>query len=295
LYIKLLNSEERGKGSSSKILALNLASILGSGFFLVLYNHAGWRATMLTMGAMVLSALCSLWFLEEKEQKERPAPSNTNWSSLLAFFRGKGMVKWTVLILIHSISTSAVFFMIKPFLVDRGVDPDLIAFVVGFYGMTLAAVVAMATGSRFFQKYLLQRRKAYIASAVINAVAVILFIPIALRHDLFIMLYIAVALLNASITISSVVSTTLVMDFSRKGFESIDYSMQMTGLHVGALAMASASGFIVAQTGYPIFFLMQGLIGIALIFLTVSLFKGKWIPHPRAKEGLDSDTLAVGH
>lgn len=147
---KLLTYEERGKGSSSKILALNLASILGSGLFLVLYNHAGWRATMFAMGAMVLLALLSLGFLEEKEQKELQTSSKTKWSAFLTFFRVRGMVKWTVLIVLHSISTSAVFFMIKPFLVDRGLDPDMIAFVVGFYGMTIAAMVAMATGNRIF-------------------------------------------------------------------------------------------------------------------------------------------------
>lgn len=295
LYIKLLTYEERGKGSSSKILALNLASILGSGLFLVLYNHAGWRATMFAMGAMVLLALLSLGFLEEKERKELQTSAKTKWSAFLTFFRVRGMVKWTVLIVLHSISTSAVFFMIKPFLVDRGVDPDMIAFVVGFYGMTIAAVVAMATGNKIFQKHLLKRRKAYIATAVINAAAVVLFIPIAMSHDMLIMLYIAVALLNASITLSSVVSGTLIMDFSRKGFESVDYSLQMTGVHVGGLVMAAVSGFIVAQTGYPLFFLLQGLIGIALVFLTISLFKGAWIPGASPVEGLDSDSVTAGH
>lgn len=247
------------------------------------------------MGAMVLLALWSLGFLEEKEQKELQTSSKTKWSAFLTFFRVRGMVKWTVLIVLHSISTSAVFFMIKPFLVDRGVDPEMIAFVVGFYGMTIAAVVAMVSGNKIFQKHLLKSRKAYIATAVINAAAVVLFIPIAMSHDMLIMLYIAVAPLNASITLSSVVSGTLVMDFSRKGFESVDYSLQMTGLHIGALAMAAVSGFIVAQTGYPLFFFIQGLIGIALVFLTISMFKGAWIPGASPVEGLDSDSVTAGH
>lgn len=141
----------------------------------------------------------------------------------------------------------------------------------------------------------MKRRKTYIATAVINAAAVVLFIPIAMSHDMLIMLYIAVALLNASITLSSVVSGTLVMDFSRKGFESVDYSLQMTGVHVGGLVMAAVSGFIVAQTGYPLFFFIQGLIGITLVFLTISLFKGTWIPRTSPVEGLDSDSVTAGH
>ena len=87
----------------------------------------------------------------------------------------------------------------------------------------------------------------------------------------------------------------MVMDFSRKGFESVDYSLQMTGIHIGGLAMAAVSGFIVAQTGYPIFFLIQGLIGIALIFITISLFRGRWIPSASQIEGLDSRPITAGH
>lgn len=278
LYIKLLNYEQRGIGSSSKVFALNLATIAGSGFFLILYNHTGWRAAMLTMGAIILLALVSLCFLEENKQYDRVPRHKIPWSSLLTFFRGSGMVRWFILITVNSISVSAIFFMVKPFLVDRGVDPDTIAFLVGFYGMSIAAVVAMASGNRVIQTYMLHRRKAYIGCAIINAVAVAIFIPVSLQKDLFCLLYIAVALLNTAITLSSVVSSTLVMDFSRKGLESIDYSLQMTGIHIGGLAMAAASGFIVERTGYPSFFALQAFIGVALVVLTCFLFRGEWIP-----------------
>lgn len=70
LYIKLLNYEQRGIGSSSKVFALNLACIAGSGLLLIQYNHMGWRATLLTMGAIILLALVSLCFLEENKRDD---------------------------------------------------------------------------------------------------------------------------------------------------------------------------------------------------------------------------------
>lgn len=149
-----------------------------------------------------------------------------------------------------------------------------------FYGMGIASVAAMASSTKVIQAYMLHRRKAFIACAIINAVAVAVFIPVSLQKNLFCMLYIAVALLNTAITLSSVVNSTLVMDFSRKGFGSSDYALQMTGIHIGGMAMAAASGFIVERTGYPAFFTMQAVIGIALVVLTCFLFRGRWIPSP---------------
>lgn len=278
LYIRLLTYEERGLGSSSKVFALNLATLLGSGLFLLLYNHAGWVAASVSMGTVVLLALPCLVFLKEPSGQKNEADKGIQWTAFLSFFKGRGMIKWFSLMVLNSVSTAAIFFMIKPFLVDYGIDPDSIAFLVGFYGMTIAALVAMACSGKTFQRFLLHRRRAYIMCAALHVAAVGLFIPVSLRHDLIWLLYVAVAFLNITITISSVVSAALIMDFSRKGFEGIDYSLQMTGLHLGGMSMAGFSGVIVAFTGYTAFFSAQGLVAAAMVLISITLFKGRWIP-----------------
>ena len=281
LYIKLLDYEERGLGSSSKIFAVNLATIIGSGLFLLLYNHFGWRPTMLGMAASILLPLALLGAVRENRQERFDGTARqgrVSWSSLLTFFRGPGMLRWFSLIVLNSIGIFAVFFIVKPFLVDYGVDPDTIAFLVGFYGMGIAVLVAMATGLPVIQKYMLDRKKMYLGCVVFNAVAVALFIPLSVLNNAFFLFYVAMALLNTATTVSSVVSGVLVMDFSRKGFESIDYSLQMTGIHIGGMVMAAFSGMIVEQTGYPLFFVLLTLVGVGLVVLTFFLFRGEWIP-----------------
>lgn len=281
LYIKLLDYEQRGLGSSSKIFAVNLATIIGSGLFLLLYNHLGWRSTMLSMAVSILLPLSLLGVLRENKQEQVDGTvrqGGISWSSLLTFFRGPGMLRWFSLIVLNSIGIFAVFFIVKPFLVDYGVDPDTIAFLVGFYGMGIAVLVAMATGLPVIQKYMLDRKKMYLGCVVFNAVAVALFIPLSVLNNVFFFFYIAMALLNTATTVSSVTSGVLVMDFSRKGFESIDYSLQMTGIHIGGMVMAAFSGMIVEQTGYPLFFVLLTLVGIGLVVLTFFLFRGEWIP-----------------
>lgn len=276
LYIKLFSFAERGTGSSTKVLGLNLGSILGSGFFLVVYNHLGWQACVSGMGGLVLLALASLPLLSEGQQPCE-GTGGLQWTAIFSFFKARGMVRWSALIILNSLSLSAVFFIMKPFLVDRGVNTDTIAFLVGFYGMTVAALTAMATGTSRFQRYLLRRRATYIHSVVISAASVALFVFFALSAVPGLWLYPAVALINVAMTIATVVSATLVMDFSRRGLASIDYALQMTGIHLGGMIMACLSGVIVAAVGYPVFFLAQVLFAGLMILITAGLFRGDWI------------------
>jgi hypothetical protein len=161
--------------------------------------------------------------------------------------------------------------------VDQGVAPDTIAILVGFYGMSVAALIAMATGSARFQKYLLRRRRAYIDCVGLSAMAVGLFVPIAMSTGFTLLLYLAVGLLNIAITLASVVSSTLVMDFSRKNLASVDYALQMTGIHLGGLTMSALSGLIVAAVGYTQFFFVLALFAILMVLVSIGLFRGEWI------------------
>lgn len=275
LYIKLLKFEERGKGSSTKIFGFNLGSILGSGFFLLLYNHFGWQVSVSGIALMVLLSLTLLPFLYEGNQKALKKEKSINLFSIFSFFKKDGMFRWMTLIILNTMPASAVFFIIKPFLVDKGVETDKIAFLMGFYGLTIGAFTSMIAGNQWFQNFLLNRRRAYLISIALCALSLVFFIPIAVSENPILLLYPGIAFLNASITISTIVTDTLVMDFSRKGFASVDYALQMTGIHLGGMLLASISGFIVAKTGYLMFFTVQaGFAGI-MIFISLILFNKK--------------------
>jgi len=107
---------------------------------------------------------------------------------------------------------------------------------------------------------------------------VAVFIPIALAAGTTVLFCFAVALINMALTVSSVINATLVMDFSRPGLESVDYSLQMTGIHLGGLAMSAVSGMIVASVGYRMFFVNQTLFACLMFPVSLILFRGSWIP-----------------
>lgn len=277
LYIKLLSFEDRGAGSSSKILSMNIGSILGSGLFLLIYNHFGWQVSLTGMGIISLAVLIPLSRLEERQHQHKGSTPR-NWIAFFTFFKRKGMTRWIILTVLNAISISAIYFLIKPFLVDSGISPDTIALLVGFFGMSVAALTAMFTSNSRFQQYILTRRRAYLDSVIIAGIAVTLFIPASLYTENAILLYFTVALLNIAMTVGSIINATLVMDFSRNGLESVDYSLQMTAIHVGGIFIAVVSGVIVSTIGYQNFFIAMGVLGILMIPISALMFQGNWIP-----------------
>ncbi len=279
LYIKLLSYEERGLGAAGKIFAVNIATMFGSGLLVIVYHHWGWGMLTGMMGSIILFSLTALVFLEEAPNKEeglKPLP--TPRAEVWRFFTRTGMGRWMVLLVCNSTSISAVFFMIRPLLVDQGYATDTIAFLTGMFAVAVGALTSMAAATEKIQRCLLRRRTSLIACTVFNACAVVLFVAVYFLGSPLWLVYIAVTLINAAISFVSVVSGTLVMDFSQPGSEGIDYSLQMTAIHVGGLGMAAVSGLMADVMGYGNFFIFHAVLGCGLILLVIMLFQGDWIP-----------------
>ena len=285
LFIKLLDFEERSFGSGIKMAAVNISSLAGSGLVLIIYNHTSWLFVLCLMAGFLLVVLVLLPLLDEKKSALPPGHQKVSLLDWLTFFKKPGMLKWLVIMLAQSLGISAIHFMMRPFLVDLKFDPDLIAFLTGVFGMVVGAVTSLGAG--LIKSFFEDRRRTLLIFTGLNMVSSAYFIFIAKGNTDLAHIYAAIALINIALTLSSVICTVLVMDFSRKEKEGIDYSIQMTAIHLGAMAMMAAGGFIVSAVGYTNFFILQTLIGVSLLVVTVFLFKGDWIPKPgKERSGL---------
>ncbi len=284
LYIKLFSYEERGLGSAGKIFAVNIATMFGSGLLVMVYHHWGWVVLTNITGGIILFSLPALVFLKEPaNRREELKGSIIPWAGIWSFFTRTGMGKWMVLLVCKSTSITAVFFMIRPLLVDQGYDPDAIAFLTGMFAVAVGALTSMAAGMKKIQQWILRRRVTLLASVAFNAAAVALFVPVYFLGSPLWLVYIAVTVINVAISFVSVVSGTLVMDFSKSGSEGIDYSLQMTAIHAGGLGMAAISGIMAEYMGYGNFFIFHTVLGCGLILLTAMLFQGDWVPKNKRK------------
>ncbi len=248
LYIKLLSYEERGLGAAGKIFAVNIASMFGSGLLVMVHHHWGWATLTCIAGGLIFLSLSALVFLEEPPDKENVVQSSAiPWAGIWGFFTRVGMVRWMMLLVCKSTSITAVFFIIRPLLVDQGYNPDTIAFLTGMFAVAVGALTSMAAGMKKIQQWILRRRVTLLASVTLNAAAVALFVPLYFLGSPLWLVYIAITVINVAISFVSVVSGTLVMDFSKSGSEGIDYSLQMTAIHAGGLGMAAISGIMTAD------------------------------------------------
>ncbi len=152
------------------------------------------------------------------------------------------------------------------------------------FAVAVGALTSMAAGMKKIQQWILRRRVTLLASVTFNAAAVALFVPLYFLGSPLWLVYIAITVINVAISFVSVVSGTLVMDFSQSGSEGIDYSLQMTAIHAGGLGMAAISGIMTEYMGYGNFFIFHTILGCGLILLTAMLFRGNWVPKNEKQE-----------
>jgi MFS transporter, PAT family, beta-lactamase induction signal transducer AmpG len=277
LYIKLLTFEQRGAGSSVKVLAFNLAILLGGGALFYIYNHWGWRLMCLAMTSGYVLVLLNLAFLTEGIGQRGAQGNRINWMDAISFFRRPGMTKWLIIMIIHSLGISAGYLTCKPFMVDRNLPPDTIAFLVGLYGSVLGVASSFFfAASRWLQGFLLDRTKFLIVLTLANIPVTGLFILASESSQLFWPMLITLGCVNLSITFSSLIFNTMAMDLSRPGKEGLDYSVQMTAIHLGGMGMATISGVLVENTGYELFYVLQTILSLLVAVAIWELLKGGW-------------------
>lgn len=279
LYIKLLQFSQRGLGASIKVTSGYLSAIIGEGVLLLFYDDLGWKYTILVMAIFLILGLFTLIFLKEPEYKEDEQIKKEKFplKVIYTFFQKKGMKTWFFIVIIKAISAWSLIYMMKPMMVDQGVDTKLIASITGFFGVFVAASVAFLSSFAFIQNYILKRKKFLLFSMYLSAIGVFqVILLLTLEVNLY-LLYYVVGFLHIATTLSAVISSTLMIDFSRKGSESTDYSLQMGAAYLGPTLVSGISGFIILQVEYIGFVIFLSSISILAIILTHKLFKQEWI------------------
>lgn len=279
LYIKLLQFNERGLGSSIKVTSGYLSAIIGEGVLLLFYDDLGWKYTVLVMVGFLILGLFTLVFLKEPEYKEDTQIKREKFplKVIYTFFQKQGMKTWFFIIIVKSLSAWSLIYMIKPMMVDQGVDTKLIASITGFFGVFVAASVAFLSSFAFIQNYILKRKKFLLFSLYLSSIGVFQAILLLTLEVNLYLLYYVVGFLHIATTLSAVISSTLMIDFSRKGSESTDYSLQMGTAYLGPTLVSGISGFIILQVEYIGFVIFLSIISILAILLTHKLFKQEWI------------------
>lgn len=265
LAIKTFTKEQSLSAGSYKISAYSMASLLGGGIFLLVFNHLGWNLTFILMALLVLFSLVALYFIEENDEiiyLERISSKN-----IITFFKQKDIGIWIFILSFYFVSISALWVFMKPYLIHKGVKPDDIAIWVGIYGSFIAILggaLSNYIGKKFSKKNLL------IIFMFFNIFSTSLLIFIEQYNLTFYYLIISVTFIALAIALSSAIIFSMIMDYSRKESRAIDYSVQSSIFSFTRIISAVIAGIIVSNFGFDKMFIFELF---CLVLVTFVIYK----------------------
>lgn len=265
LAIKTFTKEQSLSAGSYKISAYSMASLLGGGIFLLVFNHLGWNLTFILMALLVFFSLIALYFIEENDEiiyVEKISSKN-----IITFFKQKDIGIWIFILSFYFVSISALWVFMKPYLIHKGVKPDDVAIWVGIYGSFIAILggaLSNYIGKKFSKKSLL------IIFMFFNIFSTSLLIFIEQYNLIFYYLIISVTFIALAIALSSAIIFSMIMDYSRKESRAIDYSVQSSIFSFTRIISAVIAGIIVSNFGFDKMFIFELF---CLVLVTFVIYK----------------------
>lgn len=266
LAIKVFHKNQRVALGSYKSGSYFISGLFGGGIFLLVYNHLGWQNTFIIMAIMVLISLLALKFIEEKDEYiEQPQVS---FKILVSFFQQPKIGIWIFILSFYFAFISTIWIFMKPYLIEKGISPDDVAWYVGIYGSIIGAVGSLfinIVSKKFSKKALLLLFMAFNIISVLT-----LAISELLGFEVESYLFVSVTLTALAIALSSAIIFALIMDYSRNTSRAIDYSLQASLFSFTRIISAVIASIFVSHFGFGGMFIFEF---ICLIIVTLIIYE----------------------
>ncbi len=263
LAVNLLSARELGLGNGVQVAAYRVGMILGGGLMLVVFDMAGWRPTLLSLGAMLLVATIPVALYREPPS----APPEPQSLGLSWWVRRPRAGRWLLLLLVYKAGEAFATGMLRTFLADAKLSLTEIGWMLGGVGFTAGLVGALVGGALVNP---LGRRRALILFGVIQAGAVLLYALAAQGASLP-----TLALICGVEHLASGMATatlfTAMMEACRAEHAGADYTVQASVVVISTGLAAAVSGFSAQALGYAGHFLLSAalcVVGTVYVLLS---------------------------
>lgn len=271
LAVRALAPGDRGTGNGIQVAGGYLGSILGGGAVLVVYDNAGWSVAVLTLA--VFTAL-PIYQIVAYREPDRPVLADDTRPrgvrDVFTIFRGAGNRSWSLLLMpLLWLGASAAYALVAPMLVDVGWSLTRIGLVTTFLAGSLGIPAAVGAGVLLRR---IGRRRALLVYGGLQAVAIMLLLPLALGSAAGLLATTAVCVVNMASAATSTVINTVNMDLARPETAATDFTVLNSfalavSLVGGALALALAD-----QVGYPAVVMASAVVVVLACTLTWTTF-----------------------
>lgn len=276
LAVRLLSYHERGVGNGVQVAGYRIGLVIGGGLLLYAIGAWEWRSAFIALAAlMALLTLPVLLFREPPPvlRADAAAPGGAvapppYLDVFFSFFRRPGLRGWLVVLVTYKIGESLGTAMVKPMLVDMGLDLKQIGLLVSTVGSLAALAGALAGG---WLTTRIGRRPAILGFGVLQALSVALYALLPWWHAQGAAVSVAaVATLNAlehfvaGMAMAAVL--TAVMDLARAEHAAADFTVQVCLLAVCGGLAALGAGALAEALGFTGYFLVSGALSLLLLW-----------------------------
>ncbi len=263
LAVGLLREKERGLGNGLQVAAYRVGMIVGGGFLLVYLAQLGWAGAFYTMAGITL--LCTIPVLLHKEEERGPEPGSPDLLSIRWYWR-PGLGRWVALLVMYKVGDALASAMVKPLLVDRGLDLEDVGYLSGMVGsvMGLTGALLGGLGARRFG-----RQQALLIFGVLQALSVAAYGWVAYEST-YERLVAVTAIEHLTGGMATVALFTAMMDRCRPKFEATDYTVQASAVVFATGGASAISGVVAENLGYV------GHFGVAVLLCVVGVALVPW-------------------
>jgi len=278
LSCKLFDSEARKMASSIQFSGNLFGNIVGGGLVLMLYPWLEWQGSLwLLAGFTTISLIQIICFFEPQNTTQ----SSTLQESTTPLFRDikKFVVqhkRWFFILALYPIGSTCGFSLLNPLLVDNGWALDEIGFAMKVYGSLVGLVFALLA-TPFMSR--LGRQRALLFALFIQAVALLLILPITFGLTGKLIVYLAISVHFISFPFLLVISSTMMMDNAAQTIHKATFfTLQFSVASFLGFLYSSMSMLLAKHIGYSNV-VLAGLILTCLILLTIA-----WLLNRRQAE-----------
>jgi MFS transporter, PAT family, beta-lactamase induction signal transducer AmpG len=261
LAVDLLRADERGLGNGVQVGGYRVGMIMGGGVILILHEQLGVAGTFVSMAGLTLLATVPVLLAREPRvatfSMERGGPR-------LHFLRRPGALGLLGLIMAYKAGDAFGGAMLRPLLVDIGLELSDIGWLLGTVGFVAGLLGALAGGALVNR---LGRRRALVGFGVLQSVAIGSLALIAIGRPTPPVLYALCATEHFTGGMATAALFTCMMDWSSSGSSATDYTVQASAVVIATGAASALAGYSAQSLGYSAHFCLAALLSLTALVL----------------------------
>lgn len=264
LAVHLLQHNKIHWGNTMQVVGSRLGFIVGGGAMLWALDQFTWQSTFLMLAAFVfLNSLPILFFQEPRHTRTISPQDQQNsrplWQQIQQYLRyfthTPSLALWLSILLTCKIADGLSGPMLKPLMVDLGLNFSQIGIYITMFG---AGAALLGAGLAGLSLKWLSRGRALVLFACLKVLSLLGYVGLALRYESgqsvnHGLIYAVNAFDDFISAMLLVVTLTLVMHYSRKEMASTDFTFQVALMATVSGGLYLVSGIFADYLGYATF------------------------------------------